>query len=83
MLGFAPALRMEGLAETGVPASVADEALAVIGEALSNVARHTRAPHTEVSLAAIDTGMRAWPAPSHDLDGEDPVHGGLPLPCGA
>ncbi|WP_406186410.1 GAF domain-containing protein [Streptomyces sp. NBC_01006] len=54
VLGFAPALRMEGLVETDVPVSVADEALAVIGEALSNVVRHARAQHTEVSIAAVD-----------------------------
>ncbi|MCY0939774.1 sensor histidine kinase [Streptomyces antarcticus] len=54
VLGFAPALRMEGLVETDVPPSVADEALAVIGEALSNVVRHARARHTEVSIAAVD-----------------------------
>ncbi|MFJ8017762.1 GAF domain-containing protein [Streptomyces sp. NPDC096339] len=51
-LGFAPALRMEGLIDTDVPPAVADEALAVIGEALSNVARHARATRAEVSIAA-------------------------------
>ncbi|MEU6864443.1 GAF domain-containing protein [Streptomyces sp. NPDC046876] len=51
-LGFAPALRMEGLIDTDVPPAVADEALAVIGEALSNVARHACATHAEVFIAA-------------------------------
>lgn len=51
-LGFAPALRMEGLIDTDVPPAVADEALAVIGEALSNVARHARATRAEVVIAA-------------------------------
>ncbi|WP_330300681.1 sensor histidine kinase [Streptomyces sp. NBC_00503] len=54
VLGFAPALRMEGLIETGVPRSMADEVLAVISEALSNVARHARARRAEVSVAAAD-----------------------------
>ncbi|WP_405533305.1 GAF domain-containing protein [Streptomyces avidinii] len=51
-LGFAPALRMEGLIDTDVPPPVADEVLAVIGEALSNVVRHARATRAEVSIVA-------------------------------
>ncbi|GAA3379004.1 two-component system sensor histidine kinase [Streptomyces sannanensis] len=49
-LGFAPALRMEGLIDTDVPHPVADEVVAVLGEALTNVARHARASKVEVSL---------------------------------
>ncbi|MDX3214106.1 GAF domain-containing protein [Streptomyces sp. ME02-6991-2B] len=49
-LGFTPALRMEGLIDTDVPASVADEVVAVLGEALSNVARHAHAGSAEVAL---------------------------------
>ncbi|WP_327387086.1 sensor histidine kinase [Streptomyces sp. NBC_01207] len=52
VLGFAPALRMEGLIDTDVPSAVAEEALAVVGEALTNVARHARATRVEVSIAA-------------------------------
>ncbi|MGW3323724.1 GAF domain-containing protein [Streptomyces virginiae] len=51
-LDFAPALRMEGLIDTDVPPAVADEALAVVGEALTNVARHAEATRAEVSIAA-------------------------------
>ncbi|WP_030758262.1 MULTISPECIES: GAF domain-containing sensor histidine kinase [unclassified Streptomyces] len=51
-LGFAPALRMEGLIDTDVPSAVADEALAVVGEALTNVARHAEATQAEVSISA-------------------------------
>ncbi|BBA95527.1 putative two-component system sensor kinase [Actinacidiphila reveromycinica] len=51
-LGFTPALRMEGLIDTDVPAPAADEALAVVTEALSNVARHAHARSGEVSLVA-------------------------------
>ncbi|WP_240135738.1 sensor histidine kinase [Streptomyces sp. MUM 178J] len=52
VLGFAPALRMEGLIDTEVPRAAADEVVAVIGEALSNVARHSRASRAEVALVA-------------------------------
>ncbi|MFI9366549.1 GAF domain-containing protein [Kitasatospora sp. NPDC053057] len=50
-LGFAPALRTEGLLDTRVPPDVADAVLAVLGEALSNVARHARASAAEVALS--------------------------------
>ncbi|MFI0723539.1 GAF domain-containing sensor histidine kinase [Streptomyces sp. NPDC021224] len=50
-LGFTPALRLEGLLDTDVPPAVADEALAVVSEALSNTARHARARSAEVTLA--------------------------------
>ncbi|WP_407840669.1 GAF domain-containing protein [Streptomyces sp. DSM 116496] len=53
-LGFAPALRMEGLIDTDVPSAVADEVIAVVGEALTNVARHAGATRVEVSIVAAD-----------------------------
>ncbi|MCX2180073.1 GAF domain-containing protein [Streptomyces sp. SKN60] len=53
-LGFAPALRMEGLLDTDVPSEAAEQVVAVIGEALTNVARHSRARRAEVSVAAAD-----------------------------
>ncbi|RSS79723.1 GAF domain-containing sensor histidine kinase [Streptomyces sp. WAC06614] len=53
-LGFAPALRMEGLIDTDVPPEVADEVLAVVGEALTNIARHARATRAEASIVAAD-----------------------------
>ncbi|MEV7414542.1 GAF domain-containing protein [Streptomyces sp. NPDC089919] len=56
-LGFAPALRMEGLIDTDVPQSVADEALAVLGEALTNIARHAGAASGEVALVAADGAL--------------------------
>ncbi|WP_051766144.1 GAF domain-containing sensor histidine kinase [Streptomyces sp. NRRL F-5135] len=49
-LGFIPALRMEGLIDTDVPPDVAEHVLAVLQEALSNVARHARASAVRVSL---------------------------------
>ncbi|GAA3388127.1 sensor histidine kinase [Streptomyces roseoviridis] len=49
-LGFAPALRMEGLLDTDVPPAAAEEVVAVIGEALTNVARHASARRAEVAV---------------------------------
>jgi signal transduction histidine kinase len=49
-LGFAPALRVEGLVDTDVPGGVADHAVAVLSEALSNVARHAGARTVDVRL---------------------------------
>jgi signal transduction histidine kinase len=49
-LGFTPALRMEGLIDSDVPHPIPDHVVAVLGEALSNVARHARATAAEVSL---------------------------------
>lgn len=51
-LGYTPALRMEGLLDTDVPATVADHAVAVLAEALSNTARHARATAADVSVVA-------------------------------
>ncbi|MFF7339794.1 GAF domain-containing protein [Streptomyces sp. NPDC008163] len=51
-LGFAPALRMEGLLDTEVPGGVGDEAIAVVTEALTNVARHAKARAAEVAVVA-------------------------------
>ncbi|SED83955.1 GAF domain-containing sensor histidine kinase [Streptomyces sp. Ag109_O5-10] len=47
-LGFAPSVRMEGLLDTDVSGEVADHAVAVLSEALTNVARHARAGRVEV-----------------------------------
>ncbi|MFJ8441711.1 sensor histidine kinase [Kitasatospora griseola] len=51
-LGFAPRLSMEGLLDTDVPPAVADHLVAVLGEALSNAARHAKAGRVEVVLQA-------------------------------
>ncbi|MFI6559408.1 GAF domain-containing protein [Streptomyces sp. NPDC050534] len=50
VLGFAPSLRMEGLLDTDVPREVADHVVAVLSEALTNVARHAGAGRTDVVL---------------------------------
>ncbi|MFF1681525.1 GAF domain-containing protein [Streptomyces sp. NPDC058256] len=50
VMGFAPSLRMEGLLDTQVPGETADHVVAVLSEALTNVARHARAERAEVVL---------------------------------
>ncbi|WP_443076017.1 sensor histidine kinase [Streptomyces sp. NBC_01716] len=49
-LGFTPSLRMEGLLDTDVPPEAAEHVVAVLAEALSNVARHAHATSAPVSL---------------------------------
>ncbi|MFJ6716421.1 GAF domain-containing protein [Streptomyces sp. NPDC091265] len=49
-LGFSPSLRKEGLLDTQVSRSIADQVLAVLGESLANVARHACATRVDVIL---------------------------------
>ncbi|MDT0466253.1 sensor histidine kinase [Streptomyces gibsoniae] len=49
-LGFTPALRIEGLVDTEVPDDAGDHVIAVLGEALSNAARHSGARSVDVHL---------------------------------
>ncbi|MEU1160753.1 GAF domain-containing sensor histidine kinase, partial [Streptomyces sp. NPDC005921] len=51
VLGFAPSVRMEGLLDTDVPKEVADHVVAVLAEALTNIARHARSHRAEVVLS--------------------------------
>jgi len=51
-LGFEPALEFAGPIDALVPTHVAGHLLAVLREALSNVARHAGATHVEVTLRA-------------------------------
>ncbi|MEU3599171.1 GAF domain-containing sensor histidine kinase [Streptomyces sp. NPDC006798] len=57
-LGFTPALRLEGLVDSDVPPDTASDAVAVVGEALSNVARHARASRAEVAVTARSGELR-------------------------
>ncbi|MCB5169877.1 GAF domain-containing sensor histidine kinase [Streptomyces bambusae] len=52
VLGHPPRLSMEGLLDTDVPAGVADHVVAVLGELLSNAARHAHATRVAVALQA-------------------------------
>ncbi|MFB9463843.1 sensor histidine kinase [Streptomyces cinereospinus] len=54
VLGFAPRLRMEGLLDTQVPRETAGHVLAVLSEALTNIARHARADRADVVLETDD-----------------------------
>ncbi|MCC5036989.1 GAF domain-containing protein [Streptomyces sp. WAC 00631] len=56
-MGFPPSLRMEGLLDTQVPRQVADHAVAVLGEALSNAARHAQATRTDVAVKVTATEL--------------------------
>lgn len=50
VLGFAPSVRMEGLVDTDVPPEIADDVVAVLTEALTNIARHAHAEGAQVVL---------------------------------
>lgn len=58
VLGFAPSVRMEGLVDTDVPRDVADHVVAVLSEALTNVARHAHADRAEVMLTTDGREVR-------------------------
>ncbi|GAB2909719.1 GAF domain-containing sensor histidine kinase [Streptomyces heilongjiangensis] len=58
VVGFAPSVRMEGLLDTEVPKEIADHAVAVLSEALTNIARHARADRAEVVLTTDGDELR-------------------------
>ncbi|MDQ0913432.1 signal transduction histidine kinase [Streptomyces canus] len=58
VLGFAPSLRMEGLLDTDVPREIADHALAVLSEALTNIARHAQADRVDLALECDGRQLR-------------------------
>jgi signal transduction histidine kinase len=51
-LGFAPAMRLDGLLDTVVDEATGEHLIAVLREALSNAARHAHATRVDVSVAA-------------------------------
>ncbi|MET8471782.1 GAF domain-containing sensor histidine kinase [Streptomyces sp. NPDC006422] len=57
-LGFTPSLRMSGLLDTAVPDQHAEHLLAVLREALSNIARHAEATTAEISAEATNDRLR-------------------------
>ncbi|WP_371582144.1 GAF domain-containing protein [Streptomyces sp. NBC_01314] len=58
VVGFAPSVRMEGLLDTDVPKEIADNVVAVLSEALTNIARHARADRADVVLATDGREVR-------------------------
>jgi len=58
VLGFDPRLRLDGLLDTLVPESIAQNAVAVVREALSNVGRHARASRVEVTAEVVADRLR-------------------------
>ncbi|MET7824182.1 GAF domain-containing protein [Streptomyces sp. NPDC005386] len=58
MLGFTPSVRMEGLLDTDVPREVADHVVAVLVEALTNIARHAHADRADVVLRTDGRELR-------------------------
>jgi signal transduction histidine kinase len=54
-LGFRPTLETSGPVDSAVPDDIVPEILAVLREALSNVARHARAGSVRVSVRAADS----------------------------
>ncbi len=77
-LTFTPAVRMEGLLDTDVPRAVTEDVVAVLVEALSNVARHARASRAEVSLVVHKgTLTLAVEDDGVGLDGAGEHRGGL------
>ncbi|WP_133916809.1 sensor histidine kinase [Streptomyces sp. NBC_00582] len=58
VLGFAASVRMEGLLDTDVPKEIADQVVAVLSEALTNIARHAHADRADVLLATDGREVR-------------------------
>ncbi|WP_328437220.1 GAF domain-containing protein [Streptomyces sp. NBC_00444] len=58
VLGFAPSLRMDGLLDTQVPEETAEHVVAVLSEALTNVARHAHADRAAVALETDGRQLR-------------------------
>jgi signal transduction histidine kinase len=57
LLGFTPALRLEGLVDTRISTSIGENLLAVLREALSNTARHAKASRADVTVAVDETAV--------------------------
>jgi signal transduction histidine kinase len=55
-LGFAPSVRLDGRLDAVAGGAVLEHLLAVLREALSNVARHANATRTDVAVSIAGTG---------------------------
>ncbi|MEV6053620.1 GAF domain-containing sensor histidine kinase [Streptomyces sp. NPDC052107] len=58
VLGFAPSVRVEGLVDTDVPPEIAEHVVAVLTEALTNIARHAHADRAQVVLTTDGREVR-------------------------
>ncbi len=58
-LGFDPHVRLDGPLDSAVDSSVADQLLATVREALSNVVRHAGATRVDVTVSADDAELVA------------------------
>ena len=76
-LGFRPTLETSGPVDSAVPDDIVPEILAVLREALSNIARHANASAARVSVRAADRQVVVLV--EDDGIGADPAHirGGL------
>lgn len=54
LLGYRPTIRFDGLIDTRVPPALGEQLLAVLREALSNIARHAESGQARVSVAVDD-----------------------------
>lgn len=73
-LGFEPRLRLDGPLDAAVPDTVRPDLLAVLGEALTNVARHAQARSAEVEVGVDTTAGRITLVVTDDGIGPGPHH---------
>ncbi|WP_432503256.1 sensor histidine kinase [Kineococcus arenarius] len=71
-LGFEPHLALEGPLDSAVPDDVRADLLAVLGEALANVARHARASRVDVHVSVDAAGRELLLRVADDGVGPDP-----------
>ncbi|MFG1928843.1 GAF domain-containing protein [Cryptosporangium sp. NPDC048952] len=71
-LGFEPRLRLDGPLDSAVPDGIRPDLLAVLGEALTNVARHARASSAEVTVAVEPDSRRVTLVITDDGIGPNP-----------
>ncbi|GAB4084161.1 two-component system sensor histidine kinase [Myceligenerans cantabricum] len=74
-LGHAPRLRFDGPVDTAVPPEAGDHVVAVLREALSNVARHARSRTVSVRLAVSDDVVLAVVDDGVGIPGDVPRSG--------
>ncbi|MGW4117563.1 GAF domain-containing sensor histidine kinase [Nocardia sp. NPDC004711] len=76
-LGCTPSLRQDGPLDTRVPPETGRQALAVLRESLSNVARHAEATRIDVDVTAARGELRISVADNGIGVGDAPRRGGL------